>query len=80
MLPLERLWPANVGGTIELARLAGNGRPSSLHFASTVSVTSAARNSGYARSKRGGRAVPDPCPAIRARGDDHAISRLAAIR
>ncbi|TDD95360.1 non-ribosomal peptide synthetase [Actinomadura rubrisoli] len=52
MLPLDRLWRANVGGTIELAGLARTGKPKTLHFASTTSVTSPARESGYASSKR----------------------------
>ncbi|WP_225728285.1 MULTISPECIES: non-ribosomal peptide synthetase [unclassified Nocardia] len=50
MLPLERLWRANVGATIELARLARTGPPKTLHFASTTSVSAA--TSGYAESKR----------------------------
>jgi amino acid adenylation domain-containing protein/thioester reductase-like protein len=52
VLPLDRLWKSNVGGTIELARMAVTAKPKTVHFVSTMSVTSDARQSGYARSKR----------------------------
>src|SRR5262245_59125927 len=38
MPTLEQLWPVNVGGALNLLRLAGHTRPKALHLASSYSV------------------------------------------
>ena len=48
MPPLDRLWPVNVGGTLNLLRLAGDARLKPLHLVSSYSVFNDAAYAGVA--------------------------------
>jgi thioester reductase-like protein len=49
MPSLDQLWPTNVGGVLNLLRLAGHTRPKPLHLASSYSVFNESSYAGVAR-------------------------------
>ena len=72
LAPYERLRAANVGGTLEVLRLAGSGRPTALHVVSTLGVfLTPDRTAAVVRETDS----PDDCTGL---GDGYNAAKWAA--